>query len=251
MITRHILTLEAVPEHPLYADAAYRLYAFLQEQLPAEESEWLHEEGSRMVSQFLKLSREQGTYCWTVSLLSDTVSAMLSPVLDKLQTVCIEDCSFAVQSRFCEKIGLEELISRGRENCGRRAQILFQTVSSFKQNGRYVLFPQERLILQNLMIRWNETFPMCPLEDDDAFQAILAGIHITDYNLRTSRFTLKGVRIPGFVGSCRLDVRLALPLLELWNTLLVFADYAGIGIKTGLGMGGAKVHFQDERKKVR
>ena len=49
MITRHILILEALPEHPLYADAAYRLYAFLLEQLPAEESEWLHEEGNRLI----------------------------------------------------------------------------------------------------------------------------------------------------------------------------------------------------------
>ena len=116
MITRHILILEALPEHPLYADAAYRLYAFLLEQLPAEESEWLHEEGSRMISQYLKYSRESGTYSWTVCLLSDAASSVLSPVLERLREVFIENCSFAIQARSCEKIGLEELLSRGREN---------------------------------------------------------------------------------------------------------------------------------------
>lgn len=35
--------------------------------------------------------------------------------------------------------------------------------------------------------------------------------------------------------------RLALPLLELWNALLSFAPYGGIGIKTTLGMGGVSV----------
>lgn len=250
MITRHILILEALPEHPLYADAAYRLYAFLLEQLPAEESEWLHEEGNRMISQFLKYSRESGTYTWTVCLLSDAASSVLSPVLERLREVFIENCSFAIQARSCEKIGLEEFLSRGRENNQRYAQLQFQTVASFKQNGRYVLFPQERLILQNLMMRWNETFPMCPLEDDDAFQAILGGVCITDYNLRTARFSLKGIRIPGFIGSCRIDARLPLPLLELWNTLLAFADYSGIGIKTGLGMGGVMVKFQEDQKKT-
>ena len=35
--------------------------------------------------------------------------------------------------------------------------------------------------------------------------------------------------------------RLALPLLELWNALLSFAPYGGIGIKTALGMGGVSV----------
>ena len=33
----------------------------------------------------------------------------------------------------------------------------------------------------------------------------------------------------------------ALPLLELWNALLSFAPYGGIGIKTTLGMGGVSV----------
>ena len=117
----------------------------------------------------------------------------------------------------------------------------FLTAASFKQNGRYVIFPQERLILQSLIMRWNEVFPQYVLEDEDAFQAILAGIHIVDYQLRTSRFHLKGIRIPGFIGSCIVEARLALPLMELWNTLLLFADYSGIGIKTGLGMGGLQV----------
>ena len=33
----------------------------------------------------------------------------------------------------------------------------------------------------------------------------------------------------------------AMPLLELWNALLSFAPYGGIGIKTSLGMGGVAV----------
>jgi CRISPR-associated endoribonuclease Cas6 len=201
-----------------------------------------------MVSQHLTFCKESRTYAWSVSLLSDAVSSVLSPVLEQLQEIRIENQSFPVRARSSDRVGLEELLSKGRENCGRRAQLLFQTVTSFKQNGRYVLFPQERLILQSLMMRWNETFPMCSLDDADAFQAMLAGIQIGDYNLRTSRFLLKGVRIPGFVGKCRMDVKLALPLQELWHTLLAFADYAGIGIKTGLGMGGVRVRYLDEKR---
>ena len=86
-------------------------------------------------------------------------------------------------------------------------------------------------------------FPGYPLNDEDAFQVLLSGVHIVDYQLRTSRVSLKGVKIPGFVGSCILDAKLPLPLLELWNTLLLFADYSGIGIKTGLGMGGVHVQW--------
>ena len=62
-----------------------------------------------------------------------------------------------------------------------------------------------------------------------------------DYHLKTTRFSLKGIRIPGFTGSCIVEAKLAPPLLALWNTLAEFSNDAGIGIKTSIGMGGTKV----------
>lgn len=64
------------------------------------------------------------------------------------------------------------------------------------------------------------------------------GLHIVDYNLRTTRYPLKETRIPSFQGSVTVEAHLAPPLLELWNALLSFAPYGGVGIKTTLGMGG-------------
>ena len=40
--------------------------------------------------------------------------------------------------------------------------------------------------------------------------------------------------------------RAVYPLLELWNALLCFSDYAGIGIKTGIGMGGVQAIFHTD-----
>lgn len=48
---------------------------------------------------------------------------------------------------------------------------------------------------------------------------------------------LKETKISGFRGTVTLSARLSPPLLELWRILLAFAPYAGIGIKTSLGMG--------------
>lgn len=241
MITRHVLTLQAKTEHPLHADAAYRLYAFLLEQLPPEEAQWLHDTASQLVSQFLCFRRETQTYAWTVNLLSEEAAAVLDPVLSTCQAVQIENEIFPVLERSSETVTLDQLLEQGRGPVANRCRISFLTPAAFKQNGRYTFFPQERLILQSLMMRWNAAFPMCPLEDADAFHALLAGIRMTDYRLRSTRFSMKGVWIPGFVGTCDLESRLAVPLQELWNTLMAFAGYAGIGIKTGLGMGGTEV----------
>ena len=68
--------------------------------------------------------------------------------------------------------------------------------------------------------------------------ALQQGLHIVDYNLRTTRYPLKETRIPSFQGSVTVEAHLAPPLLELWNALLSFAPYGGVGIKTTLGMGG-------------
>lgn len=241
MITQYVITLKTVQGHPLYSDSAYRLYAYLLEKLSREDALWLHEEGSRTISQNLRFDRENGVYIWTVNILADPVAEFLSPLLDSMVEVSIENQSFSVLDKTIRKITAELLLHKAREMTGNKQTLLFLTTTAFKQNGRYVIFPQERLILQSLILRWNEVFPMYMLDDEDAFNTILSGIHIVDYQLRTSRFHLKGIKIPGFIGSCVMEARLALPLMELWNALLLFADYSGIGIKTGLGMGGLQV----------
>lgn len=240
MITQYTFTLKALPGHPLFADSAYRLYAHLLEKLPGEYAAWLHADGSRAVSQFLRYEKARDVCLWTVNILQDTVAEMLAPLLDGLEAVSVENQTFPVLEKCVRKITADMLLHEAREETGNRITLRFHTATSFKQNGRYVIFPQERLILQSLTQRWNEVFPAYVLEDEDAFQALLSGIHIVDYQLRTSRFPLKGVRIPGFVGTCVLEARLALPLMEIFHALMAFAPYSGIGIKTGLGMGGVE-----------
>lgn len=238
MITQYKLTLKSVSGHPLYGDSAYRLYAFLLQQLPAEEADWLHEKAGSAISQHILFDKSADCYVWTLNLLSDEISSLLCPVLENMKEAYIENQSFPILSRSVQSVSPLDLIRQGQCCTARRNTVIFSSLTAFKQQGRYVIFPQERLILQSLVMRWNEVFPEYPVDDEDAFNAILSGIHIVDYRLKTSRFLLKGVRIPGFSGSCDIEARLALPLLELWNTLLLFSNYTGLGIKTGLGMGG-------------
>lgn len=245
MITQYILQLNN-ENHPLYADAAYRLYASLLEQLPPAEAQWLHEAGN-CVSQYLRYDKVQGC-AWVLNILRDEAAEVLRPVLDAITEIRVEQHTIPVQARSVTEIRMQDLLERGRTETAARATLTFRTATSFKQNGRYVIFPQERLILQSLMQRWNDVFPECVMADADAFDALLSGLHIVDYRLASTRYALKGIYIPGFTGSCILEARLALPLRELWNTLLAFADYAGIGMKTGLGMGGTEVQYRSARK---
>ena len=134
-----------------------------------------------------------------------------------------------------------QLLLAAREDPASRTRLWFRTPCAFKQAGRYAIYPQEFLLLQSLVLHWNTAFPDCQLSDPDALDAILRGLRIRDYSLHTVSYPIKNTCIPGFVGSAVVEARLALPLLELWNVLLSFAPYGGIGIKTTLGMGGVSV----------
>ena len=227
MITRYIMTLPGISGHRLYPNSAYRLYACLLEQLPAECAQVLHASGGRWIRQFLKYDKGTGEYRWHLSILADAGAEML------------ENERFSIVQKETQQVSLESLLRQKTDMA--RTNISFLTPTAFRQSGRYTIFPQERLILQSLVSRWNEVFPECPLEDPDALEALLAGLHIVDYQLKTTRFPLKGICIPGFTGNCIVEAKLAPPLLAMWSTLAEFSNDAGIGIKTGIGMGGTSI----------
>lgn len=242
MIVQVRLKIKKAPE-PVQPAMAYPLYAWLLSQIPEQEGERLHEQGMRPVSQYLRCNPKTQESWWTVNLLDDEAAALFLPVLERERTARLRQCVLEFTSCEVERIeSASELIQRAQalpfEN---RYPLELLTPTSFKQEGWYVIYPQESLILQSLVARWGICFPDMPLDDPDAVQAILRGLHIVDYRLQTLRYPLKQVRIPSFIGRIVLEARLSAPLMEVFRTLYCFAPYSGVGIKTALGMGGVGI----------
>ena len=135
MITQYQIVLGPVEDHRLFSDSAYRLYAYLLEQLSFEEADWLHESG--VVCQFLKYEKEKKRYLWTLNLLSDETAQVLRPVLEDLKTVSIENQVFPVLDQTMVVVGLEDLLNRGRERTDRRTIVQFCTLTAFLQQSRH------------------------------------------------------------------------------------------------------------------
>ena len=223
---------------------AYRLYGWLMEQLPPEWGAALHLQGEHPIAHSLFFSREEQTLIWTVNLLSDALQNAAVPVLEQVQTIPLHEMTLS--ARLLERrtvFSPEELIRSGRGSDSNRAKLTFLSPCAFKQCGRYAIFPQESLLLQSLVLHWNSAFPEVSFTDPDALQALAQGLRIVGYDLHSTRYFLKEACIPAFAGSIVLESRHAPPLRELWNGLLAFAPYGGIGIKTTLGMGGTDVAF--------
>ncbi len=242
MITQITFTLKRSSASPSAA-LAYPLYAWLISHLSAEEGERLHEQGIHPVSQFVWYDSVKKCERWTINLLNEEIAESLKPVLIQAEKAELHQQMVLLTERNVVQIAsAQEILQRSRQMPeSHRYALRFLSPTSFKQNERYVIFPQEGLILQSLTNRWNACFPEITLDDPDAMQAILHGLHITDYRLQTVRHPLKQTRIPAFVGQVVLDTHLPAPLQEVVRMLLCFAPYAGLGIKTSLGMGGLQI----------
>jgi len=242
MIRYYELTLTAPAGQVLFSNWAYRLYSWLLSQLSAEDGEAFHSQSEHPVSQYL--TTERGTPIWHISLLDDQACELFSPVLDTVQEMDLHRGVVTVTGRNLTALDYRDLATAGTESNARAAVFRLLTPTSFKQNGRYVSFPQERLILQSLLNRWNNFCPEYPILDEDAIRMLEQGLRFGDYSLRSQRYPLKDTTIPGFMGELSVVSRLPAPMQELWNMLLQFAPYSGIGIKTALGMGGVRIHFK-------
>ena len=76
---------------------------------------------------------------------------------------------------------------------------------------------------------------------EETLEHIEKYVAITKYRLRSTNFSLEGVRIPGFVGSITFRVKGPQQLVNLIKMLAVFGQYASVGIKTALGMGRVEI----------
>ncbi len=239
MIQQHRIALET-GDVQVGATLAYPLYAWLLSCISHEAGDWLHEDGTKPITQYVY--REQETFWWVINLLTDDAIALFAPVLEAKQAAELHLGTLSFTRHTTETIeSPREIIARGQALQEiHRFPLTLLTPTAFKQQGRYVILPQESLILQSLIRRWDESFPEFPLDDPDAFQAMLQGVHIADYSLRSLRHPLKQTKIPSFQGRIILETHLSAPLMEIMKTLYVFAPYAGLGIKNALGMGGVK-----------
>ena len=244
MIVQYRFTLTEDSKRPLPSFWAYRLYAWLLMQIDDDYADMLHAPGEKPISQYLYWDRNRCRNIWTVNFLDEKVASRLKGKLDSLAEISLHTGTLnAHLDTICERTASQLIMESRQQDKARRTVIRFMTPTAFKSNGRYAIFPQEKWLLQALIVKWNFTFPQMPMNDIDAFGLLVQGLHITDYSLRTMRYPLKNVKIPGFLGSITVELSLPAPMEEIWHLLLCFSSYTGAGIKTTLGMGGIKIEF--------
>ena len=242
MLTQYCLSLKLEESAHPSAEWAYRLYAALLSQVPVGFAENVHANAVTPVSQYFSVDTH-GFPRWTVNLLGTRSEEVLSDVLEGMQELTLEHGGrVLILERYRRTVTDVDALFNLAEQGSSLHRLDFCTTTAFKSQGRYLNLPTTRLVLQSLIHKWNGSITECPIEDEDGLglDALAAGIVCKSFRLRDRVYYLKGCAIPGFTGSLILENHLDGFHRHLANALLQFSAFAGVGVKTTLGMGGVE-----------
>ncbi len=115
-----------------------------------------------------------------------------------------------------------------------KLSLTIKTPLSFKRSDTFYPFPEPSLLFRNILTRWNAFSPE-PFSEDLDFSRIT----FADFNIKTRPYPLRhratAIGCVGAIGF--LFKQCPQEIAEVCHTLLRFAFYSGIGVKTTQGMG--------------
>lgn len=221
------------------------LQGALMECVDGAYAEQLHASVLNPYSQHAMLGSD-GEVIWVVNALNNEAAERIIDPLSKMHAVSLRSVGelFAVERKVEESISIDVLLKKIKDGCESRHSIRFVTPTAFKVRGEYTIMPSTRLLFQNLLMHYNQVYAGSNEVDGDTVAYIDEHTRISSYNLRSQYFshTANGKKkIPAFVGNVTLSVAGSQPMQGLASMLLGFGEYAGVGIKTSMGMGGMQI----------
>ncbi len=243
------LELKLTGESEISYQMASAFHGALMELLPQEYGGKLHE--SRLHPYTQHLERRPDGWYWIVTALEDKAADLiLQKALFPLGELLIRqhDAGFVIEKKNYFELSEKELARAFYEGENNRyISLRFLTPTAFKQNGRYLNYPDIRCLFGNLMNKYDACMPGESMKDEDTLEALVQNTAVSRYQLRSTAFSLEGIRIPAFIGEMTLRIGGTQTMANFANMLMQFGTYSGIGIKTALGMGAIELVSNDRK----
>ncbi len=248
MLRKINILLEPHRAEKCHYNMASLFHGVLLELVDRNYAEFLHESGYKPFSQFVWEDKETGCWTWTVSFLTEQAWREIGQRLldDCLGELVLKDKSLRLSVRDRQEeppVSYSELTRKFYldENPVRNIKMAFLTPCSFRTGNRYAVFPDVALIYQSLMNKYDAFADEFSIRSKEALQHLAQFTMVRSYHLRSTRYSLEGVKIPSFMGKMELVVTGPETMVSLANLLFGFGRWSGIGIKTALGMGAIHV----------
>jgi CRISPR-associated endoribonuclease Cas6 len=219
------------------------LQGIVFEKIASSYASALHDLPFNPYSQYCFLDRQSGALVWQVNTLTDEAAEQIIKPLQTIGSINIKkkDIKLQVAQTSLKTIALKQLTDLIYSCEQTKTSIQILTPISFKSAGNYIHIPNLRLLFQNLIMRYGQAYSGSNEVDQQTIDYIGEHARMTSYSLRSAYYeniSTSGIKIPAFIGSMTISVKGPQPMTGLAHMLLQFAEYAGIGIKTSMGMGG-------------
>lgn len=225
-------------------------HGFLMENISTEYADQLHGSSLHPFSQYLEFSAEGCS--WVVNCLNEEArDRIIFESLMKTNDIVLKKISktLHITERSYKEVSAKDLADRFYgEDASRYTSLHFITPTAFKQNGKYLFFPDIRCIYQSLMNKYDASDGTEAMFDPEVLEALEKGSEISRYDIKSTLFHLEGVRIPSYIGKITIKVNGTQTMANFARMLFEFGKYSGIGIKTSIGMGAYRIIEGKEKK---
>lgn len=240
----------AAPEGIRFTQSAGTvLHGVLMEHIDHDYADFLHSNQLNPYSQYVYFDRKRQQLLWRITALNkQAAEEVLAPAFSLPEKVFLKQKNWALTIKgknYISDTSYDDVAAKYfTQECDYNAvEYKFLTSCSFKSNGEYVIFPNQQLILQSLVKKWNHFAESNKLDEHGIADELAKNTYVAGYNLSMNPFALEGTRIPAFRGTYLLAFKKNLMLKKIICMLSEFASFSGIGIKTSLGMGAANYNF--------
>ena len=241
----HINFADGTRIHPFLSNV---LHGIMMEHIDTNYATKLHESTVHPYRQYFFHDTESDTTVWRViGLNQEAIINILDPLFHLPDEVFVRQQQKYLQ--ITERIIYDEtsydelydIFAEQSFSTLHTVDLEFITSASFKSQGEYIPFPDVTRIFKGLLRRWNAFSENYPIRDENLSETLASLFKLHDYQLFYSPYRIERVQIPAFRGHYTLRPNTKHPLFPIAMLLLAYGEFAGIGIKTSLGMGAYRL----------
>ena len=223
-------------------------HGYMYSKLDTNYVEKLHTLRLNPYSQYSYFDKKNNVYIWKISTLNKEAK---EKIIDRMFDDKVSSFTLTYHNLGIDIISKEIVNVQSYKDISdkyflsndiiRTADIKFLTPTTYKVHGHYTIFPYLSNMFISLYDKWNYYSKNLSLQDDKLLENIVKNVKMVRYNLKSTQFCMEGVKLDSFIGSIKLHCIGDDMLVNVYNMLLDFASYSGIGAKTSLSMGGVSI----------
>lgn len=235
MITQAKLKLEKTPKAELGSALGAKIHGYLLNKIPEKTAEKLHSFGEIRPFSLAVNTKSKDYDVLIVNALNREACCLIEWIL-KIEEIELTGLPEAVQVLDKKEKEIKKLSELSEVLETEKIRLSFFSPTTYKVDNQYSNRFNLSRILMNPIKKLN-AFEGSEIVGKD-FHGVNENFKILSYRLGSRKYSIKKNGVPGFIGEVEGSLEGNPELIKKINLILNYSQYAGIGAKTSMGMGG-------------